>query len=240
MISFSPHKGSMWHYSHFKNEKTQAQRKEVSYLRLHISLYDRARFEIEAHTLIFTTFLIYRGKKLNPWAQYIQSSPVYLLSVNTHCLLYPRNTELFLFSEHCAPSKLHRLCTCSFLCLNHPPVPRKVFRERGGPPVRHVISSQRQLITWCYLTALFPSLHHISFSSLPSRGCWQRCLVLQLTHTGPPIRGQLEARRRALAPDLTFDNITAILTVCHGACQGTWKDSDWLTQRDRERAWDLK
>ena len=65
-------------------------------------------------------------------------------------------------------------------------------------------------------------------------------LGLTLTHTGPPIRSQLEARRRALAPDLTFDSITAILTVCHGACQGTWKDSDCLTQRHRERAWDLK
>lgn len=40
-------------------------------------------------------------------------------------------------------------------------------------------------------------------------------------HTGPPVRSQLEPRRGALAPNLTFDNITAILTVCHGARQGT-------------------
>ena len=161
----------------------------------------------------------------------MQSSPVYQLSFNTHCLLCPRNTELFLFPEHCTPSQRQCLGTCGFLRLHLPPAPHKVFTERGGPPVRHVIASQGQLITWCYLTALFPSLHHISFSSLPSRGCWQRCLVLQLTHTGPPVRSQLEARRGALAPNLTFDNITAILTVCHGARQGTWKDRDCLPQR---------
>lgn len=40
-------------------------------------------------------------------------------------------------------------------------------------------------------------------------------------HTGPPIRSQLEARRGALAPYLSFGNITAILTVCRGASQGT-------------------
>lgn len=40
-------------------------------------------------------------------------------------------------------------------------------------------------------------------------------------HTGPPIRSQLQARRGALAPNLPLDNITAILTVCHGARQGT-------------------
>lgn len=40
-------------------------------------------------------------------------------------------------------------------------------------------------------------------------------------HTGPSIRSQLEARRGALAPYLSFDNVTAILTVCHGARQAT-------------------
>lgn len=40
-------------------------------------------------------------------------------------------------------------------------------------------------------------------------------------HTGPPIRSQLQARRGALAPDLSFDDITAILTIRHGARPGT-------------------
>ena len=84
----------------------------------------------------------------------------------------------------------------------------------------------------------FPPSHFIFFLTL--KRLLTEMLGLTLTHTGPPIRSQLEARRRALAPDLTFDSITAILTVCHGACQGTWKDSDCLTQRHRERAWDLK
>lgn len=39
-------------------------------------------------------------------------------------------------------------------------------------------------------------------------------------HTGPPVRSQPQARRGALASDLSFDDVTAILTVCHGACQG--------------------
>lgn len=50
-------------------------------------------------------------------------------------------------------------------------------------------------------------------------------------HTGPAIWSQLQARRGALAPDLSFDNITAILTVRHGARQGTCNECDWLTQR---------
>lgn len=40
-------------------------------------------------------------------------------------------------------------------------------------------------------------------------------------HTGPPIGSQLQPRGRTLAPDLSLDNITAVLTVCHGARQGT-------------------
>lgn len=34
-----------------------------------------------------------------------------------------------------------------------------------------------------------------------------------------------------MAPDLSFDDITAILTVRHGARPGTWNKCDWLTQR---------
>lgn len=37
-------------------------------------------------------------------------------------------------------------------------------------------------------------------------------------HTGPPVRSQLQTWGGALAPDLPFNNIAAILTVCHGAC----------------------
>lgn len=40
-------------------------------------------------------------------------------------------------------------------------------------------------------------------------------------HTGPPVGSQLQARRWALAPNLSFDDVTAILTVGHGARQGT-------------------
>lgn len=46
-------------------------------------------------------------------------------------------------------------------------------------------------------------------------------------HTGPPVGGQLQARRGTLAPDLSFDNITAILTVGHGARQGTCAGPIW-------------
>lgn len=37
-------------------------------------------------------------------------------------------------------------------------------------------------------------------------------------HTGPPVRSQLQARGRTLAPDLSFDHVTAVLTVGHGTC----------------------
>lgn len=40
-------------------------------------------------------------------------------------------------------------------------------------------------------------------------------------HAGPPVGSQLQARGGALAPNLSFDDITAILTVGHGARQGT-------------------
>lgn len=40
-------------------------------------------------------------------------------------------------------------------------------------------------------------------------------------HASPPVGSQLEARGRTLASGLSFDNITAILTVRHGARQST-------------------
>lgn len=213
------------HYSHFKNERTQAQRKKSLTQGYISSLWQSQVWNQSPHTLIFSAFLIYRGKiKLECRTCSLPCLPAQL----QRSLPCPRNTELFLFPDTARP-------LLNFSALAHvvsppaaPSPPHKVFTERGGPPVRQrdILSRATNYLMLFNCPFPVPPSHFIFF--LTSRGCWQRCLAPSTHPLRPPIRSQLEARRGALAPNLTFDNITAILTVCHGACQGHLKDRDCL------------
>lgn len=55
--------------------------------------------------------------------------------------------------------------------------------------------------------------------SEPGAGHSSRGALVHI-HTGPPVGSQLQAWGGALASHLPFDDVTAVLTVCHGARQG--------------------
>lgn len=157
-----------------------------------------------------------------------------LLSFNGHCLLCPRNARAFLVSGHRAPSKLQCLGTWFPAAPSLPP--SQGFHREEVPFCETWRSLQGQLITWCCLTALScPSITFLIFFLTLKRLLDRDAGLSTHPHRSShqePAGGQ---ERGTLQSNLTFDNITAILTVCHGACQGTWKTGTVCLERPRAR-----